>query len=361
LAGWLRLKKPENKELKPTFDLPFVSIVIPVRNEGDHILACLESIYKQAYPQDLLEVVVIDDYSVDDTLEKLRDMRRWNLKVLDLRQYLGLAGEETPNKKKAIALGIKNAKGSLIVTIDGDCTMEENWLQSMVSCYLQKGYKMLTGPIAIRPAKGPFAWFQQLEVMDLSVMVGSTIKNGLSATCTGANLLYAKDTFSEVEGFKGNYDVPAGDDIFLMQKIQKRHPGSIGYLKSLDACVYTKTQSLADGFISQRIRWISKCTDFSDWKFSAAIYFTGLFHVLVLLSAIFAFQPQEMNWLPIAITGGTLVLSNMLFNLAVTIFFRKKLLLLLFPLVVVFHILYVIIIGVLSLSGKYDWKDRSVK
>ena len=358
-VGWLRLKKSEIAN--PQSAMPFVSIVIPTRNEGDYIQACLESIFKQNYPKHLFDVVVVDDYSTDETLRLAREVNETNLLVLDLMQYLGRPGEYVPNKKKALALGIKNAKGNLIITTDGDCTMNENWLSSMVNHFLQSEKKLITGPVMIMPARNPFAWFQQLDVMNMSAIGGATMRNGSPTMCNGANLMYAKETFLEVEGFKGNHDVPTGDDIFLMKKINERYPDSVGYVKDFDACVFTKAEKSLGGFISQRIRWISKSTGFNDWKIALTLYFAYFFNVFLIVAICFTFPLSEFSWLAIAVVGGTKFFADLLFNIPVAIFFRKWYMLLLLPIIEVFHILYVLLIGPLSLLGTYRWKDRRVK
>jgi cellulose synthase/poly-beta-1,6-N-acetylglucosamine synthase-like glycosyltransferase len=357
-VGWLRLKKGTN-EVKGK--LPFVSVIIPTRNESEHIKACLESIFQQTYPAEQFEVIVVDDYSTDPTIRFAREVNQRNLLVLDLQQYLGNPGEYVPNKKKAIALGIKNAKGDLIITTDGDCNVGENWLMAMVAAYQTGEHKLITGPVLMKPAKSPFKWFQQLDVISLLGITGATIRNGFPTMCNGANLMYSKQVFLDVEGFKGNNDVPTGDDIFLMQKINAKYPDSIGFVKNYDACVFTKPESSFSGFISQRVRWVSKSSRFSNWKVQAVLYFAYLFNVFILYSTTNLLQPEPMNWLPLAVAGGTKIFADLLFNIPVTFFFRKMLLLLLLPVIDVFHVLYVIVIGVLSLTGKYRWKDRLVK
>lgn len=358
--GWLRLKKTEITD-KAERDLPFVSVIIPVRNESAHIKECLEAIFKQSYPKQLFEVIVVDDYSTDPTLRFAREVNEKNLLVLDLQNYLGRPGEYFPNKKKAIALGIKNAKGDLIITTDGDCLVGENWLKAMVSRYLQGDCKMITGPVMMKPAKTPLQWFQQLDVMNLVGITGATIRNGFPTMCNGANMLYSKEVFYAVEGFKGNHDVPTGDDIFLMQKINAKYPGSIGFVKTFEACVFTKPERGFGNFISQRVRWISKSSRFSDVRVAMVLYFAYFFNLFIILAGLFALQPGPFSWLPVAIAGGTKLFIDLVFNIPITVFFRKIVQLLLFPFIEVFHVLYVVIIGVLSLTGKYRWKDRQIR
>lgn len=359
-VGWLRLKKPEATSATGK-KLPFVSVVMSTRNESEHIKECLESIFKQNYPADLFEVVMVDDYSTDPTIRFAREIDRPNLLVLNLMQYLGDPGEYFPNKKKALALGIKNAKGELIITTDGDCLVGENWLSAMVSYYQQNDFKLLTGPVMMKPAIWPLQVFQQMDVMSLLGITGATIRSNFPTMCNGANLMYAKNTFLEVEGFKGNHDVPTGDDVFLMQKVNERYPGSIGFVKNFEACVFTKPEKGLGSFISQRVRWISKSSHFSDFKVTLMLYFAYLFNLLVLIDGVFALQLTDRLWLPVAIAGGTKLFADLLFNIPVTIFFRKWYMLLLLPITEIFHVLYVVLIGPLSLTGRYRWKDRQVK
>ena len=173
--------------------------------------------------------------------------------------------------------------------------------------------------------------------------------------------MYAKQTFHDVEGFKGNNDIPTGDDIFLMQKIHQRYPNSIGFVKNYEACVFTKPEKGIGRFISQRTRWISKSTGFNDFKITATLYFAYSFNLLIIVALCFAFPLSEFSWLPLAILVGTKLVVDFLFNIPVSVFFRKWYMLILLPITEVFYIIYVLLIGPLSLTGRYRWKDRLVK
>lgn len=360
-VGWLRLKRAETPTPEQAGKLPFVTVVIPVRNESAHIQDCLKAVFNQTYPKHLFEVIVIDDYSTDPTIRLAREIEEKNLLVLDLQNYLGNPGEYFPNKKKAIALGIKNAKGDVIITTDGDCNVGTNWLMAMVSYYQNNNFKLLTGPVMMKPAKLPLEWFQQLDVINLVGITGATIRNGVPTMCNGANMMYSKEVFHAVEGFKGNHDVPTGDDIFLMQKIEAQYPGSIGFVKNYDACVFTRPERSFSDFLSQRVRWVSKSSRFSDLRVAVILYFAYIFNIFIIVAGLFALDLSQWGWLPVAIAAGTKFFIELVFNIPITIFFRKIVLLLLLPFMEVFHILYVVIIGVLSLTGKYRWKDRQIR
>ena len=66
IAFYALLRRVENCKM-PDRDLPFVSVVIPARNEEAKIARCLESMLAQDYPN--FELVVIDDRSTDGTAE----------------------------------------------------------------------------------------------------------------------------------------------------------------------------------------------------------------------------------------------------------------------------------------------------
>jgi hypothetical protein len=91
------------------------------------------------------------------------------------------------------------------------------------------------------------------------------------------------------------------------------------------------------------------------------LYFAYFFNLFIFVNLIAVLQPVKMSWLPLAVIGGTKIFADLLFTIPTTVFFRKPALLLLLPIIDVFHVIYVIIIGVLSLTGKYNWKERAIK
>ena len=50
-------------------DPPLISIIIPTLNEEENMKRCLHSIFSQSYPRKYLEVIVVDNYSEDNTLK----------------------------------------------------------------------------------------------------------------------------------------------------------------------------------------------------------------------------------------------------------------------------------------------------
>ncbi len=101
--------------------LPKVSIVIPTINEERNIKLCLDSIFQQNYPKEKLEVIVVDDYSTDKTLQIVKN---YHARIL-------FSGQKHGEISKMI--GFKAAKGELVMYLDADIELASiNWLKDMV-------------------------------------------------------------------------------------------------------------------------------------------------------------------------------------------------------------------------------------
>jgi len=99
-----------------------VSIIIPTYNEEKNIANCLNSIFFQEYPKELLEVLVLDGGSTDKTLE--------------IATKMGAKVIKNPFKteEKGRSIGFKKAKGEIIGTIDADNLIPEDnqWLKKIM-------------------------------------------------------------------------------------------------------------------------------------------------------------------------------------------------------------------------------------
>ena len=121
-----RLNTFQIEKAKP---LTRFSVVIPARNEEDIIGKCIESIYRQDYPAELFEVIVIDDHSTDNTSDVIAQLQKKfsSLKLVRLEE--AMKGKLlNAYKKKAIDTAIHKTSGEWIVTTDADCIVTNQWL-----------------------------------------------------------------------------------------------------------------------------------------------------------------------------------------------------------------------------------------
>lgn len=335
----------------------FISIVVPVRNEEDNILSLINSISKQKYSQDKFELIIVDDFSIDKTLEVITTVKpAFQLQVISLSEI----NKNLPNKKTAILEGIRISKGDIIVTTDGDCTMNENWLSTIEAYFRELKCKLASGPVTIKSNGSLWETLQQIEFASLIGSGAASLELGFPNMCNGANLAYRKDVFYEVNGFEGNEQIASGDDEFLMHKIYKAYPNGVKFIKSKEAVVSTIAQRGIKTFMNQRIRWASKWPHYKDSKVKILAVFIFIFNLSLLGNFILA----SAGIFPFSLFFEQLILKIF----AEFVFLRRVLLLSgskvkVFPFLVleIIYPVYAVIAASLGLFGKYEWKQRIVK
>ncbi|MHB8156635.1 MAG: glycosyltransferase family 2 protein, partial [Desulfocucumaceae bacterium] len=121
---------------------PFVSIILPVRNEGKFIVNCLQSIAAQDYPKECMELLIVDGLSDDDTLEQIAEFDSgyddFHIQVLTNTKLT------VPH---AMNLGIKAARGGIILRFDGHAMMEPDYVSNCVKYLEQTKADNVGGPM----------------------------------------------------------------------------------------------------------------------------------------------------------------------------------------------------------------------
>lgn len=115
-----------------TKKIPFVSVVMPVRNESDFIGRSLGAVLRQDYPHDSLEVIIADGLSNDSTRTQIEDLKSSSVipvHVVDNPEQIAPTG-----LNRAIA----KARGEIVVRVDGHCEIEPDYVSNCVK-YLQAG------------------------------------------------------------------------------------------------------------------------------------------------------------------------------------------------------------------------------
>lgn len=336
-----------------------LSVIIPARDEAKNIGDCIESLLAQDYPRELLEVVVVDDHSSDNTAGIVASFGQPNIHCISLSEHLA-AQQTLAYKKAALAVGIANSSGDLIVTTDADCVAPPLWLKYVAALYEQKKPVMIAGPVDFTTDGSLVQLFQSLDFMSMQGITAAANKLGLGSMSNGANLAFERDAFNKVEGYKGVDHLASGDDYLLMVKMQAAYPGRIAYLKAEEAIVKTAPQPDWSGFFQQRIRWASKSGKYNDSKMTgilslvylfnfsvAALIIGGLFYPWFLLAGIIMLLVK--------------IVVELWFLYPVAGFYNKTQQLLLFPFLQPLHIAYIVSAGLLGFVGVYKWKGRTVK
>ena len=128
---------------RPT-TLPIVSVIVPCRNEEQHLGRCLESILASDYPRDRMELFVVDGMSSDRTRDIVASYtaRHPVIRLLDNPRRIAPCG---------LNIGIEAARGEVIVRMDGHVIYPPSYLPILVRALLERGADNVGGVLETLP------------------------------------------------------------------------------------------------------------------------------------------------------------------------------------------------------------------
>ncbi len=102
-----------------------VSIIIPCRNEEKYIKECIESFLNQSYPQDLIEIIIADGMSTDNTRDIIKEMsvKNKNIVLIDNEKFSAPAG---------MNLGIRKSKSDIIIIFGAHAYADKDFIKENV-------------------------------------------------------------------------------------------------------------------------------------------------------------------------------------------------------------------------------------
>jgi len=114
-------------------DYPFLSVIIPIRNEERNIESCLTRILNQTYPSDRLEILVIDGMSTDGT-------RRLVGRIIEGAPVsIRLIDNPKGQRASALNIGVREARGEIILRVDARTIIGPDYIERCVATLLLTG------------------------------------------------------------------------------------------------------------------------------------------------------------------------------------------------------------------------------
>lgn len=328
------------------------SIIIAARNEASYINESLSSIISQNYDRDCFEIIVVNDHSTDETLTIIQNFiienSGYNIQCIDLKIY-----DEILNKKQAITKGISIAKNEFIILTDADCTRNHLWLYSINEFINKSNAKLVYAPVEFL-SKNIFEEIQSLEFAGLVGVGAAAMELKNPNMCSAANLIFDKKVFYEVNGYEDNKHIISGDDEFLMHKIFKKYPQQVKFLFNKNAIVKTGSNGTINELTEQRKRWVSKATKYENRYITLILLLTYYFNTSIIINFF-----VNTHWAIVQLVLKFIIEG--LFLYTILGLFNKKRLLILLPLAEIFHVFYIVIIGILATFTSFNWKGRTHK
>ncbi len=355
-VGWKRLSLVDQHRDAPVF----LSVVVAARDAEKHIRKLLQALATQDFSEGRFEVILVDDYSEDGTAEVVaafikahadpattlgQDARKPSCRP-DFRLVSARDHGCRPGKKQALALGISQASGEVIVTTDADCLPPPRWLKRMSACFADPGVAMVLGPLRIR-GTGLFGGMQELEYLSLMGITGGAAGLGHPVMCNGANLAFRKASYLEAGGYEKHKWYASGDDVFLMHDIKKQGVGGIRFIKDHSVVVETEASTGLRPFFRQRGRWAGKAGGYTDFF---TLFVGGVvagFNAILFAALVWVIVSRGLPWSGnalwlVGLAAGLKFLADFLLVSEVARFFGMERRLWLFPLVFLLYPLYVL-------------------
>ncbi len=178
---------------------PKLSVIFPIHNGWEDTQNCLASLKKSTYPQEKLEIIIINNASKDNSVKGIQTFFP-EVKLINKRSNLGFA--------KAVNLGIKESSAELILITNNDVIFEKNCLKELVKTFASGKKIGVVGGRVIWKNKGrlcidgfrlnPFLAYHQ---HDLSGQKRARECDWISGNC----LLTTGQTFRDLGGFDEKY------------------------------------------------------------------------------------------------------------------------------------------------------------
>jgi succinoglycan biosynthesis protein ExoA len=277
------------RDTKDETTLPFLSVMMPVRNEAKHIAATLSMLIAQDYPRDRFEILVADGRSSDDTRDIVLALATPNVRLLDNPGRLSSAGRN---------VALKEARGEILVLVDGHCDLGgPHYLREMAAAFQRSGADCIgrPQPLDVRGASD----LQRAIAAARSSRLGHHPSSHIWATQEGfvppqsVAIAYRREVFERVGLFDETFD--ACEDYEFNTRCAEA--GLTCFLTPRVTARYTPRDSLGRLFRQMvrygrgRIRLLRKHPSTFSWPvFVPALFFLGVF-----------LGPLAMGFLPLLI------------------------------------------------------------
>jgi len=336
---------------------PSVSILIPARNEEDKIEGCLKAVLSQDYPGDLMEVIVVDDRSIDGTARIVSDIASKDKRLKLVK--ISYKPPELTGKQNALDEGLKFCEGEIILNTDADCVVSPGWARSMVR-YFGNGVGMVMGFTLIRSTEISIGdMIYSLDMLFLLNAAAGAVGLGVPVSCIGNNIAYRSDLIREIGGFKG-LGKTVTEDAELIQAVRRRTNWKVEVAYTPEAIVYTSPVSGARDFLNQRARWLIGGFETRAWTVMPLVPILIL-HLSLVVGFILSMLWKPLFWISLAAFCAKF-LADLILTIPGALRLGKQKLLLLMPIYEVIVLIYPILVMMYAMViREIRWKGEAYR
>lgn len=338
------IRRPSDRPLSN--DTPNVSVIVAARNEEASIDACITSLLANDYPQQLTEIVLINDSSTDKTGDI---MHRYAQKYTNI-VYVPIEMESPTHRGKAHALaeGIKKSSGKIFLFTDADCRIPPQWIRRQVS-YFNDDTGIVGGFTRLRS----WNWFTGMQALDwffLYTVAAAVTGLNKPVTAVGNNLCIRKEAYHETGGYE-KLPFSVTEDYILVHAVKKTGKWKIRFPMDPETLIESNPCPDSKALYRQKHRWASGGGDMEPVGF---LFFIPVFllHALIVLFPLTGIIPALTAFLFKTGVDCVLIFKTLKTFKAIGLYryiFHFELLYIAYVLLLPFQILF---------SKKVIWKDR---
>ncbi len=210
-----------------------VSIIIPVYNEEKYIAACIDSVLAFDYPQEKMEILIVDGMSTDKTRS-----------IVDgyCYQYAFVKLLDNPKRIVPVAMniGIVNANGEYVVRLDAHAFYPKEYLPKLIAYHQKLDTDNIGGVVVTKVKHQNRTSCAIVNVLSDRFGVGSSFRSGIDTIQEVDTVpfgCYRKSIFEQV----GMYDerLVRNQDIELNKRI-KKHGGKVILVPEIYSIYYAR-------------------------------------------------------------------------------------------------------------------------
>ncbi len=194
----------------PLTESPFVSVIIPVRDQPKNLLECLKALENVRYPKDKLEIIVVDDGSKEEVDN-----------IISQEDISIIRNSESKGAAVCRNIGSEKAKGEMLAFLDADCTVGEGWLEELVPFLKYAGAGAVGGYI---DGHGDKTWLERYEKVFSPLNMGKQLiiegKGESGFYVPTASLLVGREAFQAAGGFREGMEV--GEDVDFCWRLREQ-------------------------------------------------------------------------------------------------------------------------------------------
>lgn len=279
LISFLEQRPAAKTALRPR-RYPSVSMVVPCFNEGRTLAQTIESLLSLDYPEDKLNIMVIDDGSSDNTREigeafALREPR------------VSFFHKENGGKYTALNYAIEHSHAELIGCLDADSFAEKDALLEVVKRFEED--ESIAAIVPVMKVHNPKGFLERMQAIEyvFGIVVKKIFDNlGAISVLPGPFSIYRRSVFKEVGLFRHAHNT---EDMEIAFRIQKH---GLRIVNAHTAFVYTTVPKTIKTLIKQRTRWtqgfLQNSQDYRHMFFNPKFGHFGMFSLPFSLILFFA-------------------------------------------------------------------------